>query len=452
MSHISEGELALDAFHAEALPPARRDEIERHLAACEECRATHDFFAITDEEVTLELADQATWEPIIGSATHASLMEYGARVAAEDRDAEILLAPLLANPMTAAWMTLVTKRRFRTGGVVRKLNAAAHSICENDPLAALTFADNSIAVAEALPDDLYPAHAVDRLRATAWKERANAQMLLGQFPEAHRSLDRAERCYGRVANSGPGLSMVTLVRAGVLYEQQRLPEAMATALRAEQGFAHAGDDQRRMDALFLRAGITYEAGDPDAAIALFRQIIEHGENISSRRWVARGAYAIGNCEVDRANLGDASMHFHTALVIFREIGPEPDRVATEWGIARVVLHSGQLREAIRRLRDVQAAFERRSMVTNAALVGLDVAEALLALDRPKEIVALAKHLFSVFTEAGMLTGALSAIAYLKQAAAANQLTPRIVQEIRAFMRRAARQPARKFVPPPEDSV
>jgi hypothetical protein len=152
--------------------------------------------------------------------------------------------------------------------------------------------------------------------------------------------------------------------------------------------------------------------------------------------------------VDRGNLGEASMLFHTALVIFREIGPEPDRVATEWGIARVVLHSGQLSEAIRRLRAVAAEFERRSMVTDAALVGLDIAEALLALDRPKEIVALAKHLFSIFTEAGMLTGALSAIAYLKHAAAANQLTPNAVKEIRSFMRRAARQPALQFAPPP----
>ena len=51
--------------------------------------------------MTLELADQTTWEPTIGSATHASLMEYGARVAAEDREAEILVAPYLENPITA---------------------------------------------------------------------------------------------------------------------------------------------------------------------------------------------------------------------------------------------------------------------------------------------------------------------------------------------------------------
>lgn len=95
------------------------------------------------------------------------------------------------------------------------------------------------------------------------------------------------------------------------------------------------------------------------------------------------------------------------------------------------------------------------MATNAALVGLDVADALLALSQPGEIVRLAQHLFSVFTEAGMLTGALSALAYLKEAAATKRLTKQDLDAIRTFLPRAERQPSLLFVPPPrppEDSV
>ena len=152
---------------------------------------------IREDDLGDDLAESDTWELLVGSATHTSLMEYGARVAEEDRDAEVVLQPYLDHPINAAWTTLATKRRYLTGGVVRKLNAAAHSICESKPRVALTFAGAAISVAEALPDDLYPARAVFRLRGTAWKERANAQMLLGQFPQAHESLDRAERAYGK---------------------------------------------------------------------------------------------------------------------------------------------------------------------------------------------------------------------------------------------------------------
>lgn len=451
MSHIPEGELALFAAFPDAVAPELRTDIERHLGGCAECQERHDFFAIRDETVSDELREPDTWEPSIASVTYASLMEYGARVAEEDREAEIVLKPFFANPVTAAWTSLTTKRRYLTGGVVRKLNAAAHDICTSKPRVALTFADAAISVAEALPKTLYPALAVYRLRGTAWKERANAHMLLGQLPEAHDALDRAERAYRKTPHNALGLSMVALVRAGVFYEQQRLDDATAWAETAERGFAHAGDEKRRMDAAFLGASIRFEAGRVHDAVTTFRRIVEHGENTGDADWIALGAYAVGNCEIERGNLNEASLQFHRALVIFRERGPERERLLTEWGLARVVLQSGRWSEAIPRLREVAAALAARGMVTNAALAGLDVAEALLALGRMKDIVPLAKHLFGVFTKAGMLTGALAAIAYLREAAAANRLTKDDLAAIRSFIRRAERQPSLVFAPPPPSS-
>jgi tetratricopeptide (TPR) repeat protein len=447
VSHIPEGELALYAARPEAVAEGRRAEIEGHLAACAECQEAHDFFAIRDDELEEELAEADTWEPIFGSPTLDSLKAYEARVEEEDREAAIILQPYLENPISAAWTTLVSKRRFRTGGVVRKLNAAAHEICRNKPRVALTFADAAISIAEVLPDDTYPAWAIYRLRGTAWKERANALMILGQFQSAHESLDRAERACAMTPVNKLGLAMVALVRAGVLYEQERLNEAMVMAERAERGFAHAGDEQRRMDAAFQRANIIFEAGDPNRALPIFQQIIEHGENTQSAQWIALGSYAAANCELERMNLGEASMLFNLALRTFRQHGPERERLLTEWGLARVVLQGGKFSLAVQRLRDVAAEFERFGMVTNAALVGLDVSQALLALDRPAEIVDLARHLFSVFTKAGMLTGALSALAYLEEAAAMNRLTEQDLTSIRIFLRRAERQPSLQFVPP-----
>ncbi|HYH10221.1 MAG TPA: hypothetical protein VEK11_24445 [Thermoanaerobaculia bacterium] len=455
MSHIPEGELALYALQPDAIAERRRADIEAHVTACAECQATYDFFTVREDDFEEALAEADTWEPMTGSATFTTLMDYGARIAQEDRDAEVILKEYIENPIRAAWDALTSRRRFRTGGVVRKLNAAAHAVHKSKPRIALTFADAAISVAEVLPDDIYPARAVYQLRGAAWKERAKAQLLLGQFPQAHDSLDHAERAYGKTPHNSLGLSLVALLRAGVFYEQGRLDEAMTMAERAERGFAHAGDEKRRMDAAFLRASITFEAGDPTRALPIFHRIIEHGENTKSADWIALGSYAAANCEVDRGNLGEASVLFHRALRTFRERGPERERLLTEWGIARVVLYGGKLADAIRRLRDVAAEFERCEMVTNAALVGLDISDALLALDRPTEIVDLAQHLFSVFTNAGMLTGALSALAYLKEAAAAKRLTKQDVAAIRAFLRRAERQPSLQFVPPPRppaDSV
>jgi tetratricopeptide (TPR) repeat protein len=448
VSHIPEGELVLYAARPDAVAADRRAEIEAHLAACAQCQERHDLFVIREDEVDEALGEEDTWEPAIGSATYVSLMELGARVAEEDREAEILLREYLENPIRTAWDALTTRRRYQTGGVVRKLSDAAHSLYESKPRVALTFADAAVAIAEGLPEDLYPARAVYRLRGTAWKERANALSMMGHFPEAHASLDRAERAYAKTSHNGLGLSIVALIRAGVLYAQLRHDGAMVMAERAKRGFLHAGDEKRQMDAEFLRASIMFEAGDANSALPIFKRVIEYGENAQNFRWIAMGSYAAGNCEVNRGNLGEATLLFHRAMMIFRDLRLDPPRLMTEWGMARVMLHSGKLPEAIRRLRDIAAEFEKLGMVTYAAYLGLDIAEGLLALNRYQEIVALGQHLFSVFTNAGMLTGALSAIAYLKEAAVAKRLTKQDVELVRVFLHRVQRQPALQFVPPP----
>jgi tetratricopeptide (TPR) repeat protein len=274
-------------------------------------------------------------------------------------------------------------------------------------------------------------------------------MLLGDFHEAHASLTRAERAYQKLAFPGLGLACVALVRAGVFYQQQCLDEAAAMAMRAERAFAHLGEDGRRMDALFLQASIKFEAQELTEALALFQRLLAYGEMMNSPSWIARASYAIGDCEVGRGNLGEASVQYHRALALLRETGPTTDRVRAEWGIGRVLLRAGKHEDAIRRLRDAAAKFEAMGMVTDAALAEIDCAEALLALGRTREIIELATRRFRVFTDAGMLTSALTAIAYLKEAAAGNRLSAAGIQAVRAFLRRVEREPDLLFEPPPE---
>jgi len=444
MEHIPESELAVYAFDPAAVPEERRNAVIKHLAACAACRATHDFFAVAEDD----LGDADVWERTMGSATYESLMAYAARIAAEDEEAEELLKPLFDAPARVAWSNLHRQKRFLRGGVVRRLNAQALKTRESEPLDALTFAEEAIAIAEALPDDTYPAKAIYELRGKAWEHRASAQMFLGDFAAALDSLARAERAHKRLASPAFGLAAVALIRASVYYCQERFDEAEAMAEHAEQAYAHLGDDERRMSALFLRGGIKHRVLDLVGAIDLFHLVADFGESTNSAHWTARAASALGWCESDRGNLGDASMHFQKALPLVREIGPANERISTEWGVATVLLRAGKLSEAIRRLRDAAAEFEARGMVTDAALVTLDIADGLLALGQIHQIVGLAGRMFRVFTDAGMLTGALTALAYVKEAAAAGTLTPEDLEAVRVFLRKAERQRALLFVPPP----
>lgn len=445
--HLSDVELARYATDPESLPPERRQRIEQEAAQCATCRTSLDFFSVVTAE---DLADVELWEPEATWRDEDDPMRaYIERLEAEDREADEFLEQkqLLASPTKMAFINVQRDKRLLTGGIVRRLIAHANKIHEDEPLEAVTFADTAILIAETLPENVYPWSALFELRGAAWTERARALFVAGQFAAAFEALRHAERAYRQLRSPGFGLSSLALLRAGILCEQDRLDEAAAWAERAESGFAHLGQDERRMRAVFLRGSITYEAGDISTVIKLFQQVLEYGEAVNSPRWIARASYAIGNCEVDRKNLGEASLHFHRALVIFREIGPDRERLATEWGLARVVLHGGDRIEAIRRLRSVAVELEKRSMVTDAALVRLDIVEALLAAGETKQIADIATRLFLVFKNAGMITGALTAIAYMKEAAAAGKLTTEGVKAVRTYLRRSSRQPELAFEPP-----
>ena len=121
--HIPDLELSLFAHDPESIARDRRTEIERHSASCAECGASLDFYSVAEED----LHDPTVWQPI-GVTTATLMSAYANRCAAEDAEADELLAPYFEKPAKAAWATFGKRREFHTGGVVRRLNARAHAI------------------------------------------------------------------------------------------------------------------------------------------------------------------------------------------------------------------------------------------------------------------------------------------------------------------------------------
>lgn len=155
--HIPDLELSWFTHDLHSITPVRRAEIERHATACAQCGARLDFYAVAD----LDLKDPVVWR---GASAASALTAYARRCESEDVEAEALLRPYFESPPKAAWTNLANRREFRNGGIVRRLNARAHALTEDAPLAALTFADLAQLIADMLPSDAYPGNAVYELR------------------------------------------------------------------------------------------------------------------------------------------------------------------------------------------------------------------------------------------------------------------------------------------------
>src|ERR1700753_1570589 len=198
----------LEAYVANELTATSKSALESHTEFCTRCRTIVEALRTFEERISAS----DTWK-IVDSITaphrhQLELEDLAAQIASEDQRAIELLGGLIAKPAAFLWSNLPARSRFRTGGVVRLLSRTANEVCEIDPQHARNLADTAIQISELLPDDLYPAHGVYELRGSAWKARANALLVLGDFANALHALTRAERDYARLPFPGLGLASV----------------------------------------------------------------------------------------------------------------------------------------------------------------------------------------------------------------------------------------------------
>ncbi len=437
--HIPEPELALYASDPDAIAPSRTLEIHMHLAQCADCADTYDTFVTT-------FAGEDD-EAFLASEGSAASMEYGARVARENADADELLQEYFDEPEKAAWRNLAAQRKYLHGGVVRRLTQRAFDLNLREPLNALTFADAAIAVAEAIREEAYPKNVVHDLRGRAWKERANALNQLGEPAAALDALDHAERAYKRLASNTLGLGNVALVRAGAYLLLERFSDADGEARVAEALYERLGDVERHSRALFQHGNILYESRELEGAASLFRRVIAYGEAEENPEWIASGSYALGNCVLETGDIESAAMLFSTAIGICRRTGQDYLAYA-EWGMGRVLLGRGLFQESLRCLNAVHVQLAKRGMVLDAAVAATDAMDAMVALRMFKQVGDLARTVFKIFTDAGMLTSALMALSFIQTAAAEERLTREQVHAVRRFVKRLEREPTLLFIPPP----
>ncbi|HEV8434476.1 MAG TPA: hypothetical protein VGR95_13760 [Thermoanaerobaculia bacterium] len=442
MKHLTDDELARFAFDPEAT--ANRGEIESHLERCPQCQSDLTFIQSLDEG----LREPDVWKIVDGDVKgREAVRRFAAEVAAENDDAERLLERFLTNPARTAFANLSSKRIYLTAGVARRLIRAAAEACEREPLEALTFADAAIDVSERLSG--YSDGMTHDLRANAWKERSNALTALGRYGESLESLKHAEREF-REAPAGPvGLAIVGYMRATVHYFRGDLSDATTMATRSCEDFSDLGETDRYMRARHLLASIAFARGDIRGARAIFEEVLAWGEVENDLKWVARESNTLGRCALELGEITTAVQNFHRSIQAFREAGLFAEALRPEWGLALVTLASGRHADALARLSELRDDFHQHGMLSDEALVALDMMDALHALNRDRVIITVAGQLIQTFTAAGMLTSALAAFAFLKEAAGRGTVTPTVTNYVRRFLSHLERQPALLFSPPEE---
>jgi hypothetical protein len=143
-------------------------------------------------------------------------------------------------------------------------------------------------------------------------------------------------------------------------------------------------------------------------------------------------------------------HYHIALDGYEAAESRAAVVRVQWNIAGVLLAAGRIDDAYPRLIAAREALTAFGLHTEAALANLELAEVLLAKERYEDIDALCGEVIRHYEAAGVVYSrhAMSALAYMREAARARKATIELVREVRRYVTRLPQQPNLLFAHAP----
>ncbi len=434
-------EEVLAGFLGEPIDSAARD---KHLAGCSLCKRTLD--SLRGTATLLKHGD--VWEPQSFSNTPraeslAFLRGVQKAMKSEDAAADLYARQLLAGSRDTWAPRLAQHPEWRTAGVVRKLIAATDRAIDMMPADAVEITRLAVEIADGLLIAEYPATFVARLRFAALLERAYALMCTGAYTEAMGALAAADALEPTIGSEFDR-ARLNLVRVLVYRTLERRDEALFIAHDAGRVFEEYDDFGRHAAARSAEAIILYHARRYQEAVAIHTALAD--DHRVDPRWRASSMHNAALCYRELGAFDESIQYTMKAIDAFDRQQMVSHRVKSRWNLARLLAAQQRHVEALKILPEIQDEFRDLGMEVDVALVAVDMAESLLALDRVAEIPDACKVAMDYFHSANLAftEGALTALATLREAAARSTLTLADIRDSRAYFECLPRGPHTMF--------
>jgi tetratricopeptide (TPR) repeat protein len=424
---------------------------DAHLPSCVACSTKVDSFrtiagALRDRDVwdKRELHTEAV------PSTIATLRAFADRMVDEDTRAEAILVELLAGTRETWRSHLQAHPEWRNAGMVRKLIAAGERAVDTMPPDAVEITALAADIADNLEVTAYPSDTVAHLRGAAWRDHGYALYYTGNFSKAEEAVATAGHHFASCVVNEYELGRLDIVRALVLRAFERFDEAMGAASSSAEAFTRFDDTQRIVSARLAEASMLFSRGDFKRA----EDLLLHAERqIAATPHADTHARVLGNlghCMRKLGNVDEAIAYFEAAAALHTDMGVVTEAARLRWNVAATLADAGRLSDAQERMTAVLPEFERLGMSSEAAVMSLDIAELLTANERYDEVQFVCRSAMEIFKRSGTAytSRALTALAFMREAAAHRSVTPAQVRKVREYIRRLPAEPNLLFAPPP----
>jgi len=441
MSHYTEDELSAYALRPEAV--GDRHAVERHVAACVECRDALNIIEAFDNA----LHDPLPWEvaesmPARQEAPPA-LLDQARAIANADAHARELVLPLIDSAIRFGEARIDEDPRFITLAVIRLLCKIANGMHERQPQFGLMLADAALSITSKLPQAVQAKSSW--YFGAAWKERANALRYIGRFKEAEEALERAQEAFQSDRHVEPfDLATVQYVRATLYCQMERFEDAIVCARAAAATFHVYGDTRRYLSALLAEAGGYYSVDRDREAVVLLEQIATLARSAGEKGILAR---ALSNAANSYTRLGDyakATDYYSDAITVIDDLDIPTESARLLWAKAALEIERGDYESGLTGLERSRLQLRQLGMVNDSALATLDLVAGLLAADQPERVPELCRGITMTFSSEGMMRNAKKALAYLTEAVAVGPVTAEEVRHVRLFLEHLPERPFEDF--------
>lgn len=422
-----------------------------HLSACESCTERLESFRM----IAGALHEPGVWDkrpldtrPV--PSTIALLRAFAEDLSFEDAQAELHIQELLAGSRDEWAPRLSQHPEWRTAGMVRKLIAAASRAVDTMPPDAIEIALLATDVADHLDPMSHPSDTVARLRGAAWRERAYALFFNTDCPGALRAVDRAEAEFAQCYVDDYERARLNIVKALVLRLLERFSEAEALANDSASTFLQFDDLERTSAARLTQVQLLFSRSDYESADAVLADLDRRLQASTLAETHARVLGNRGYCLSQLGEYAKALRYYKMSQAIFETLEIPVEVVRVRWNVALTLGQSGRLQDAFERLTEIMTDMERLGLVSESALNALCLAELLLAEDRYQEVESLCRTAMQAFEGAGLgyTTRALTALAYIHEAAQKRIASQTLVRSVREYIRELPSKPHLLFAPPP----
>jgi tetratricopeptide (TPR) repeat protein len=377
-------------------------------------------------------------------ATREALFDVMEQIAEERIAARPIVEKLLSRG-EEVWDEEIPES-WRTAGFVQELTAAGAGILETDPSRCLNFTQLALAVVSSIPAETYPSPVQQFIGGRAWKEIGLAHRYLDKYDAALRAYDAAQRAFACEYSLAHEMARTQYGQASVLIMNFRDDEGLRSLNRTLDLFRDFRDEQSLVHCEIAKSVIRYHAGDIKTALALTLELLTKYSVSDDLETLVVLYNNAGHFQVLLGNTEEALIALARASEIAAVLGRPCEVDRAEWGVASVLLSSGDFDTAIALLYRLRNAFLSRQMPEEAGLIALQIVDALVATERREEALRLTEQVLAEFISANGNRHAVTALSYLRDLLPSAKLPRQAVNHVRSFVERLRTEPACLFIP------